>query len=161
MTERKVRPGDVVEASFGALVSSYQAESEHTFFYGEPTSQQISCFNAMYEAWQAGMEAAKPGVRCSEVNEAALSVIRSAGYEKYLRHRTGHGKGLEEHEPPWIAQGDETVLRPGMIISDEPGLYVPGYGGFRHSDTLVITETGNRRLTHYPRDLESSIIPIP
>jgi Xaa-Pro aminopeptidase len=161
MTERKPQPGDVVEASFGALVSSYEAESEHTFIYGEPTRQQLSYFNAMYDAWQAGMEAARPGVRCSEVNEAALSVIRAAGYEKYLRHRTGHGKGLQEHEPPWIAEGDDTILQPGMVISDEPGLYVPGYGGFRHSDTLVITETGNRRLTHYPRDLASSIIPIP
>jgi Xaa-Pro dipeptidase len=106
------------------------------------------------------MAAAKPGVRCCDVNEAALNEIRSAGYEQFLRHRMGHGKGLQEHEPPWVEAGDRTVLEPGMIISDEPGLYVPGYGGFRHSDTLVITETGCRRLTNYPRDLEHSIIPI-
>jgi Xaa-Pro aminopeptidase len=106
------------------------------------------------------MAAAKPGVRCCDVNEAALNAIRKAGFEKYLRHRMGHGKGLEEHEAPWVAAGDQTVLLPGMIISDEPGLYVPGYGGFRHSDTLVITETGCRRLTHYPRDLEHCIIDV-
>ena len=106
------------------------------------------------------MEAAKPGARCSDVNEASLRVIREAGYEQFLRHRMGHGKGLQEHEAPWVAAGDDTILLPGMIISDEPGLYVPGYGGFRHSDTLVITETGCRRLTNYPRELEACIIPV-
>ncbi len=160
MTDRKPRPGDVIETGFGALVCTYESESEHTFILGEPTPQQHSYFEAMYEAWAAGMEAAKPGARCCDVNEAALSIIRQAGYEKFLRHRMGHGKGLQEHEPPWVEAGDQTVLFPGMIISDEPGLYVPGYGGFRHSDTLVITETGCRRLTHYPRDLEHSIIPL-
>ena len=72
----------------------------------------------------------------------------------------GHGKGLEEHEAPWVSEGDFTVLKPGMCISDEPGLYVPGYGGFRHSDTILITETGCRRLTQFPRELETCIIPI-
>jgi Xaa-Pro dipeptidase len=159
MTERNPRPGDVIECGFGALVSTYEAESEHTFIYGEPDKQTLSYFKAMYGAWKAGMEAAKPGVRCCDVNEAALRVIREAGYEQFLRHRMGHGKGLQEHEAPWVEAGDRTVLLPGMIISDEPGLYVPGYGGFRHSDTLVITETGCRRLTNYPRDLENCLIP--
>lgn len=160
MTDRKPRRGDVIECGFGALVSTYELESEHTFIYGEPDKQTLSFFEAMYGAWAAGMAAAKPGVRCCEVNEAALSVIREAGYEKYLRHRMGHGKGLQEHEAPWVEAGDQTVLLPGMIISDEPGLYVPGYGGFRHSDTLVITETGCRRLTHYPRDLDHCVLPV-
>lgn len=159
MTERKPRSGDVIECGFGALVSTYESESEHTFIYGEPDKQTLSYFEAMYGAWKAGMEAAKPGVRCCDVNEAALRVIRDAGYEQFLRHRMGHGKGLQEHEAPWVEAGDQTVLLPGMIISDEPGLYVPGYGGFRHSDTLVITETGCRRLTHYPRELEHCLIP--
>jgi Xaa-Pro dipeptidase len=160
MTNRKPKPGDVIEAGFGALVYTYESESEHTFIYGDPNKQQISYFNAMYGAWKAGMEAAKPGARCCDVNEASLNVIREAGYEQFLRHRMGHGKGLQEHEAPWVEEGDQTVLLPGMIISDEPGLYVPGYGGFRHSDTLVITETGCRRMTRYPRELEACIIPV-
>ncbi len=160
MSERKPRSGDVIECGFGALVATYESESEHTFIYGEPDKQTESYFNAMYAAWKAGLEAAKPGVRCSEVNEASLNAIRAAGYEQYLRHRMGHGKGLQEHEAPWVAAGDDTILLPGMIISDEPGLYVPGFGGFRHSDTLVITETGCRRLTNYPRELEACIIPV-
>jgi Xaa-Pro dipeptidase len=160
MGERKPKSGDVIECGFGALVATYESESEHTFTYGEPDKQTLSYFNAMYGAWKAGMEAAKPGMRCCDVNEASLRVIREAGYEQFLRHRMGHGKGLQEHEAPWVAAGDETVLLPGMIISDEPGLYVPGYGGFRHSDTLVITETGCRRLTNYPRELDACIIPV-
>lgn len=160
MTDRKPHKGDVIECGFGALVSTYESESEHTFIYGEPDKQTLSYFEAMYGAWAAGMAAARPGVRCCEVNEAALSVIRDAGYEKYLRHRMGHGKGLQEHEAPWVEAGDQTILLPGMIISDEPGLYIPGFGGFRHSDTLVITETGCRRMTQYPRDLDHCILPV-
>jgi Xaa-Pro dipeptidase len=160
MSDRLPQAGDIVEAGFGALVATYESESEHTFILGEPDKQQLAYFNAMYGAWKAGMEAAKPGVTCAEVNKAALDVIREAGFEKFLRHRMGHGKGLQEHEAPWIEAGDHTILLPGMIISDEPGLYVPGYGGFRHSDTLVITETGCRRLTNYPRELEHCIIPF-
>ena len=160
MTDRKPQPGHIIEVGIGAKVSTYESESEHTFICGKPTDRARAYFDAMYEAWAAGMAAAKPGVRCCDVNEAALNAIRKAGFEKYLRHRMGHGKGLEEHEAPWVAAGDETVLLPGMIISDEPGLYVPGYGGFRHSDTLVITETGCRRLTHYPRDLAHCVIDV-
>ena len=158
MTSRKPQLGDIIQAGFGALVSTYEAESEHIFIRGEPSKEVISYFNATFNAWKAGMEAAAPGKTCAEVNEAALNEIREAGYEQYLRHRMGHGKGLEEHEAPWVAEGDNTILLPGMIISDEPGLYIPGVGGFRYSDTLVITETGCRRLTNYPRNLESSVI---
>ena len=160
MTDATPRLGDVIECGFGALVATYESESEHTFFYGEPNRQQVSYFNAMYGAWKAGMDAARPGVTCAEVDEAALRVIREAGYGRFLRHGMGHGKGLQEHEPPWVEEGDHTILLPGMIISDEPGLYVPGYGGFRHSDTLVITETGCRRMTLYPRELEACILPV-
>ena len=156
----KPNPGDVIEAGFGALVCTYESESEHTFIYGEPNHQTVSYFNAMYNAWKAGLDSAKPGVKCCDVNKAALEEIKRAGYEEFLRHRMGHGKGLQEHEPPWVAEGDMTILKPGMIISDEPGLYVPGFGGFRHSDTLLITEDGCRRLTKYPRELEACIIPV-
>lgn len=151
--------GGNCEASIGVLVSGYEAECERTFFYGEPSAKQISFFEAVSQAWKAGFETAKPGIRCSEVNKVALDQIRSAGYEQFLRHRMGHGKGIEEHEPPWIEEGDDTILQPGMIISDEPGLYVPGYAGFRHSDTLLITENGAELLTHYPRNLDHCIIP--
>ncbi|MBI9044153.1 MAG: aminopeptidase P family protein [Anaerolineaceae bacterium] len=160
LSDRLPKPGDVIQSGYGALVATYESESEHCFILGEPDKQTLSYFKAQYGAWEAGMQAARPGATCAEVNEAALNVIREAGYEKYLRHRMGHGKGLEEHEAPWIEAGDQTVLKPGMIISDEPGLYVPGLGGFRHSDTLVITEDGCRRLTNYPRDLENVVIPV-
>lgn len=153
-------PGCNIQPSIGVLVCAYEAECERTMFYGEPSKEQVFYFETMRKAWQAGLEAAKPGVRCCDVNKASLDQIRAAGCEKYLRHRMGHGKGIEEHENPYIEEGDMTILQPGMLISDEPGLYVPGLGGFRHSDTVYITETGAVTLTHFPRDLEQCIIPV-
>jgi len=85
-------------------------------------------------------------------------VIRRAGFATYLRHRQGHGIGLGFHEPPWVADGDGTVLAPGMVLSSEPGLYVPGHAGYRISDTVLVTEEGPRRLTGYPRDLADIVI---
>jgi Xaa-Pro aminopeptidase len=85
-------------------------------------------------------------------------VIQKAGYAGLIRHHTGHGIGLEGHEPPWLDVGDDTVMEPGMVFSCEPGIYEPGFAGFRHSDTVVITEGGVERMTYYPRDLESLII---
>ena len=81
-------------------------------------------------------------------------------YTHLIKHRTGHGKGLEEHEPPYIAAGDKTVLKPGMVFSSEPGIYIEGLSGFRHSDTVVITEDGCEVLTKYPKDIESMTILI-
>ena len=81
-----------------------------------------------------------------------------AGCEKYVLHHTGHGLGLEGHEPPWLDIGDQTVLKPGMVFSCEPGIYIPGFAGFRHSDTVLITEDGAEIITYYPRDIESLTI---
>ncbi|MCL6597080.1 MAG: M24 family metallopeptidase, partial [Firmicutes bacterium] len=84
-------------------------------------------------------------------------VFREAGVSEYVRHHSGHAIGMEGHESPFFDLGDDTVLRPGMVFSVEPGLYVPGLGGFRHSDTVVVTEDGHERLTLYPRDLDSLV----
>ena len=112
----------------------------------------------MAEAQKTGGEAVKDGKKCSDVNEVCLAIIRKKGYEEYLRHRMGHGIGLQGHEPPWVEEGDETVLKSGMTISNEPGIYIPKFGGFRHSDTLLVTREGSKSLTKYPKDLDSLII---
>jgi Xaa-Pro dipeptidase len=100
----------------------------------------------------------KPGAVCEDVDRGVLAFIRRAGYADWVRHRTGHGKGLEEHEPPYAAAGDRTVMEPGMAFSSEPGLYRDGFAGFRHSDIVLITETGSEAITKYPKDLESLIL---
>ena len=94
------------------------------------------------KAQQVGTEALVVGARCSEANAKCLGVIRDAGLGDYIRHRQGHGIGLQNHEPPWVEDGDQTVLAPGMAVSCEPGIYCPGQGGYRISDSIVVTRRG-------------------
>ena len=102
----------------------------------------------------------KEGAVAQEVDQKSLEQIRKAGFEKFLRHRTGHGIGLQGHEPPWIAEGDTTILREGMTFSCEPGVYDPDFGGFRHSDTVVVRKDKAEILNTYPTRLEDMIIEI-
>ncbi len=155
---RTVKKGECIILSFGTAVGGYYAESERTAFLGIPSEKQKDAFEAMKESQKTGGEAVQEGKKCCDVNEVCLNVIREKGYEKYLRHRMGHGIGLQGHEPPWVEEGDETVLKSGMTISNEPGIYMPGFGGFRHSDTMLVTEKGSLSLTKYPKDLDSLII---
>ncbi len=156
--KRKIREGDVVVTGAGADIGGYSSELERTMIIGQPTEKQRRYFEVMLKAQDAGLKAFKPGAKCSDVDKASRKVIEKAGYEALIRHHTGHGLGLEGHEPPWLDIGDDTIMKPGMVFSCEPGIYKPGYAGFRHSDTVVITEDGSEILTYYPRDLESLTI---
>jgi len=156
--KRKIREGDVVVTGAGADIGGYSSELERTMIIGEPTETQRRYFEVMLKAQDAGLKAFKPGAKCSDVDKASSKVIAKAGYKALIRHHTGHGLGLEGHEPPWLDIGDDTIMKPGMVFSCEPGIYKPGYAGFRHSDTVVITGDGSEILTYYPRDLESLTI---
>lgn len=156
-TKRLVE-GAGVMITYGVSVFSYSGETERCGFFGRPDEIGKKRFNVMLEAQTAGIEAIRPGVRCCDVWDAVVRVVKRHGMEDALMHHAGHGKGLELHEHPYLDAGDETVLRPGMMLSCEPGLYFPGEFGFRHSDTILVTETGHERLTRYPRDLESLIV---
>jgi Xaa-Pro dipeptidase len=101
-----------------------------------------------------------PGVRCCDANRECLDSIRVAGLGECIKHRQGHGMGIQNHEPPWLEDGDTTVLVPGMVVSCEPGVYYPGQGGYTISDTILITPSGPERLTKYPRDLDSLTLQI-
>lgn len=138
-------------------VHGYCAECERTFFLAPPTPTLRDAFGAMTEARSRAFALARPGAPCAEVDAAANGFLREEGYGQHLLHRTGHGFGLSTHEGPWVAEGSEEVLAPGMLISIEPGIYLPGVGGVRHSDTVLITEDGYESLTRYPTDLESMI----
>lgn len=157
-SSKKVRNGESIILSFGAAVGGYHAESERTLFIGSPSDKQKEVFNVMAEAQKTGGEAVAPGKKCSEVNNVCLNVIREHGYQEFLRHRMGHGIGLQGHEPPWVEEGDDSILKKGMTISNEPGIYIPEFGGFRHSDTLLVTEKGSTSLTQYPKDIDSLTI---
>jgi Xaa-Pro aminopeptidase len=112
----------------------------------------------MVRAQDASIEALKPGNTCADVDKASRKVFMDAGYGSLMKHHTGHGIGLQGHEPPFLDMGNPEVLEVGMVVSLEPGIYELGYAGFRHSDTAVITEDGYELITYYPRDLESMTI---
>jgi Xaa-Pro dipeptidase len=139
-------------------VHGYCAECERTAFTVPPGSELRSAFAAMGEARRRAFALARPGASCAEIDAAANGFLRDEGYGANLLHRTGHGFGLSTHEGPWVAEGSEEILEPGMLISVEPGIYLPGTGGVRHSDTVLITDDGYESLTQYPTDLDSLTI---
>jgi Xaa-Pro dipeptidase len=157
---RRVAPGEPFMLSLGAGVGGRHVECERTFFIGEPDDEQARFYRTVLAAQRTGLAGLRAGRRCRDVNAECLDVIRGAGLADYLRHRQGHGIGLNIHEPPWLEDGDDSVLAEAMIVSDEPGLYVPGLGGFRISDSVLVGERGGEPLTAYPKDLDDVIIPL-
>jgi len=157
-TKNKIRRGDVLVTEAGVEVGGYTSELERTLIVGKPSSRAKRCFETMLNAQNAALKEFRPGVRCNKVDEAAERSVEDSALKLGLRHHAGHGIGLDGHEPPWLDPGDRTIMREGMVFSCEPGLYFPGYAGFRHSDTVVITKKGMDFITHYPRELEELTI---
>lgn len=157
-TGKRLEWGDVVIHGTGCVVNGYYSEDERTIFVKTATPEQRRLFDIMLRAQRAGIDAIRPGVPCRHVDRAARAVIEEAGYGRAFIHRTGHGIGIDIHELPFFAPRDETVLEPGMVMSVEPGIYVQGAGGFRHSDTIVVTEDGCDVLTKYPKTLPELIV---
>ena len=152
---RKVEKGDSLIDITAVRMNAYGVENERTFIIGKPTEKQTKVFNVMVKAQEAALEAQKPGTKLSNVDAAAQKVIEEAGYGDYIMHRTFHGIGLGGHEYPYYTAFMDRKIMPGMVLSCEPGIYVPGFGGFRHSDTVIVTEEGPELCTKFPRDLES------
>lgn len=138
--ERVPQRGDTLIAGIGASVGGYHAESGATFLIGEVQQDRMRCLEVAAATDQAAVNALRPGNSCNAVNEAALNVIKAAGYGDCIRHRIGHGMGLRGHEAPWLAPGDGTILQAGMVFSNEPGIYRPGNDGYRTISTMIVTE---------------------
>ena len=142
VTARQPLPGEPIVAGIGCSLGGYHAESGVTFVLGEIQPEQLRVMEAMAEAGAATVHALERGWPCSRVNEAALGAIRDAGLADTIRHRIGHGMGVEGHEAPWLAPGDSTLTTAGMVFSCEPGVYRPGVDGWRTIDTLVVGPDG-------------------
>jgi len=153
-SKRRIRRGDVLVTETGVEVGGYTSELEQTVGVGKAGPREKKYFEAMLKAQDAALGSFKPGARCFQVDAAARKAVEAAGLAGALRHHTGHGIGIDGHEPPWLDPGERTVMKTGMVFSCEPGLYVPGFAGFRHSDTIAITNHGMDFITEYPRSLE-------
>lgn len=152
------KSGDTLVTGAGAGVGGYLSELERTMFVGAVSSEQRRFFGHMLAMQDIAFEALRPGMTCSSVDLAVRAYIEREGLWANWRHHVGHGLGQRIHESPFLDLGDQRLLEPGMVLSVEPGLYVPGLGGFRHSDTILITEAGMEVLTTYPRQLKDLII---
>jgi Xaa-Pro aminopeptidase len=152
------REGDVLVTGAGAPMWGYNSELERTMVIGQPSEGQRRMFEHMKAAQETAFGALRPGNRCSDVDRAVRAYYQEHDLMPYWKHHSGHAIGLRYHEGPFLDTGDDTELKPGMVFTVEPGLYAPDLGGFRHSDTVVITGDGMEMLTYYPRELEALII---
>ena len=148
------RTGFVV-CDFGVILSGYCSDMTRTVHVGHPSVEARAMYEAVRQAQQAGVEAVRPGATVGEVDEAARKVLQKAGFGRFFTHSTGHGVGIEIHEPPRVASGRNEVLQPGMVITIEPGAYIPGKRGVRIEDMVLVTERGCEVLTPTGKELIS------
>ena len=154
-TGRRLERGDLVLLDLGAAWEGYKGDITRMAVIGEPDARQREIHALVLAARDRGFEAVRPGAAAGEVDAAARAVIEAAGHGERFIHRTGHGLGLDGHEEPNFTAGDQTVLRPGMVATIEPGVYIPGWGGVRIEDDVVVEAAGARSLTALARDLRS------
>ncbi|MEW2386968.1 aminopeptidase P family protein [Streptomyces venezuelae] len=151
--DRVIERGDMVVLDFGGLLHGYGSDTSRTVHVGEPTAEEQRVHDVVREAQAAGCAAVRPGAACQDIDRAARDVITEFGYGEYFIHRTGHGIGVTTHEPPYMIEGEEQPLVPGMCFSVEPGVYLPGRFGVRIEDIVTVTEDGGRRLNTTAREM--------
>ena len=155
-SDRTLQPGDLLLIDWGAAYEGYLSDITRTFTFGNVDPEFVKIGRVVQEANEAGRNAGKPGLDAGSVDRAAREVIAGAGYGEYFFHRTGHGLGMEAHEPPYIFSENDLILAEGMTFTVEPGIYLPGRGGVRIEDDVVVTSDGLESLTDLPR----SVLPL-
>jgi Xaa-Pro aminopeptidase len=150
--DRRIADGDLVVLDFGALVDGYHSDMTRTVMVGDPSDTQARMYEVVREAQAAGVAAVKGGAEASAVDDACRSVIREAGWDEAFLHATGHGVGLDIHEPPRVARTADAMLADGQVVTVEPGVYLAEHGGVRIEDTVVVTSEGCRTLTLAPKE---------
>lgn len=152
-SDRKLQTGDLILFDWGAAYQGYFSDITRTFAVGEISPELREIYHLVKEANTAGRSAGKPGLRAGDVDHAARGIIQHADYGPFFTHRTGHGLGLESHEGPYMFAENDLVLQEGMVYTVEPGIYLPGKGGVRIEDDMVVTANGSESLTDFPRGL--------
>ncbi len=150
--DRRIAEGDLVVLDFGALVDGYHSDMTRTVMVGDPSDTQARMYEVVRESQAAGVAAVRAGAEASAVDAACRSVIRDAGWDEAFLHATGHGVGLDIHEPPRVARTADAMLADGQVVTVEPGVYLAEHGGVRIEDTVVVTSEGCRTLTLAPKE---------
>jgi len=151
-SEQPIAPGGFVVCDFGVILAGYCSDQTRTVWVGEERKEARRAYEAVREAQEAAISAVRPGATVGEVDAAARRVLAKAGFGRYFTHSTGHGVGLEIHEPPRVAAGQKELLEPGMVITIEPGVYFPGKWGIRIEDMVAVTASGCEVLSSTGKD---------
>ncbi|SEM27569.1 Xaa-Pro aminopeptidase [Mesobacillus persicus] len=152
-SDKVIEAGDFVTLDFGAYYEGYVSDITRTIAVGQPTEKLKEIYNIVLEAQLRGVNGIKPGLTGKQADALTRDYITEKGYGEYFGHSTGHGIGLEVHEGPGLSVKSDIVLEPGMVVTVEPGIYIPGLGGVRIEDDIIITEEHNERLTHSSKEL--------
>ncbi|TFH17408.1 MAG: M24 family metallopeptidase [Acidimicrobiales bacterium] len=152
---RVIRRNEIVLCDFGGTMAGYCSDTTRCVFTGEPSAEVAEAYEVLHEAQRVGVAAGSVGTPCEDVDRATRAVIDDAGYGEYFIHRTGHGIGMEEHEDPYIVEGNTLALEAGHAYSVEPGIYIPGMWGMRLEDIVVATADGPLALNNSAHDLLS------
>ncbi len=150
-SDKKVEEGDFVLIDYGAMYNGYISDTTRTFIVGTPDEKQVEIYNLVKEGQETGLSYMGPGVHATKPDQEIRKKV--AKYEEYYYAGIGHGVGLDLHEEPFLGNYGTKTMEPGCVITMEPGIYIPGWGGVRIEDTVLITEKGNEILTHFPKEL--------
>jgi len=153
--DRRIEHGELVVIDFGCIVDGYCSDMTRTVSVGDPGAEARRLWDVVRASQQAGRDAVMAGVECAAVDRASRDVIDAAGWGELFSHGTGHGVGLEIHEAPRVAKTSSGTLEAGVVVTVEPGVYLPGIGGVRLEDTVVVTDAGAESLTSFPKSLET------
>lgn len=154
VTSREIKRGDFVTVDLGASYKEYKSDLTRTFIVGEPTSEQAEIYEVVLKAKEAAMMEIREGVRGRDLDKIARDIIDKLGYSEYFVHSLGHGVGLDIHEPPSLSETSDDILASGNVVTCEPGIYIPGRGGVRVEDTVLVGREGPERLTRFAESLE-------
>ncbi|WP_276673328.1 M24 family metallopeptidase [Selenomonas artemidis] len=151
-TDKEIALGELVTMDFGAVYRGYHSDITRTICIGHADERQKECYDAVLAAQKTALAAIRPGVTGVAVDEAARNILRKYNLNQYFGHGLGHSLGLEIHEEPRLSKFGKDTMRTNMLITDEPGVYIPGWGGIRIEDTVLVTETAGEPLTHAPKE---------
>lgn len=154
VADRRLRKGDLVTVDIGAVYKNYRSDITRTFILGAPTKKQREILELVLNAKATALTKYKDGSKCSEIDAAARRLIENGGYGDYFIHSLGHGIGLDVHEPPTIGEENSETLTAGNVVTNEPGIYIPKFGGVRIEDTILVSNGEPKKLTHFDETIE-------